>query len=34
LEYMLDVYASVVDIAEQEGVIGEGLVLYHLAGVC
>lgn len=38
LEHTLDVYASVVDIAEQEGVTGEGLdllkiaALYHDAG--
>lgn len=33
LEHTLDVYASVVDIAEQEGVSGEGLTLLKMAAL-
>lgn len=33
LEHTLDVYASVVDIAEQEGVTGEGLILLKIAAL-
>ncbi len=33
LEHTLDVYASVVDIAEQEGVTGEGLTLLKIAAL-
>ncbi|MBL7952587.1 MAG: HD domain-containing protein [Flavobacteriales bacterium] len=33
LEHTLDVYASVVDIAEQEGVTGEGLTLLKVAAL-
>ncbi|HQW06995.1 MAG TPA: HD domain-containing protein [Flavobacteriales bacterium] len=33
LEHTLDVYASVVDIAEQEGVTGDGLILLKIAAL-
>ena len=33
LEHTLDVYASVVDIAEREGVSGDGLVLLKMAAL-
>lgn len=33
LEHTLDVYASAVDIAEQEGVVGEGLTLLKIAAL-
>ncbi len=33
LEHTLDVYASAVDIAEQEGVVGEGLTLLKVAAL-
>lgn len=33
LEHTLDVYASVVDIAEQEGITGEGLILLKIAAL-